>query len=132
MKRNQTVANFNTNHNKTIASSKSMRTLTIQDESKNKKKTPITPSHGKPSQIHYNKGNKYQKGKKKKKNYTSQIALHWKYISDFMYKEEIKIAMKLNSTISKSIITYMKEKTEKKIKESDSKLLDLKKVYLLI
>ena len=56
MKRNQTVANFNTNHNKTITSSKSMRTL--RNESKNekhKKVKPITPSHGKTLQIHYNK-----------------------------------------------------------------------------
>ena len=48
MKRNQTVANFNTNHNKTITSSKSMRTLTNESKNeKHKKVKPITPSHGK-------------------------------------------------------------------------------------
>ena len=53
MKRNQTVANFNTNHNKTITSSKSMRTLTNESKNeKHKKVKPITPSHGKTLQIH--------------------------------------------------------------------------------
>ena len=135
MKRNQTFANFNSNHNKTIASSKSMRTLTIQNESKNeknKKVKPITPSHGKSSQVHSTKGNKYSKGKKKKLNLSHHISLYWKYIANFMYKGEIKIIMKLSKSISKSVITHIKESTEQLIKESDCKIIELKQVYFFI
>ena len=129
MKRNQTVANFNTNHNKTITSSKSMRTLTNESKNeKHKKVKPITPSHGKTLQIHYNKGNKHSKGIKKKINYSSHIAIYWKYISNFMYKGEIKVIMKLNKSISKSVITHIKESTEQLIKESDCKFIELKLV----